>query len=246
MAAKVKQIIVSDHDAMSVMAADVVAETLGANPRAAISLPTGSTPVGMFEELIRRSHQGTVDLSQFQMFCLDEYLGVSPNNPNTLTSWLFRTFIVPAGIPAENVHTLPVTAANTTAAAASYEEAIVTAGGLQLAVLGIGGNGHIAYNEPGSEADSRTRVVDLTEESIAQAAGYFDGATVPRQAMTVGVGTLLEAEQIVLIASGEAKQKIIREALQGPLSADVPASWLRLQPDKTTVIIDEAAARLLD
>ncbi len=231
---------------MSKRAADIVAETLREHPEAAISLPTGSTPVGMFEELIRRSQAGELDLSRFQLFCLDEYLGVSPDNPNTLTSWLFRTFIVPAGIPAENVHTLPVTQPNPTAAAAAYEEAISAAGGLELAVLGIGGNGHIAYNEPGSGADTRTRVVDLTDESIAQAADYFDGASVPRKAMTVGVGTLLEARRIVLIASGEGKQRILKAALEEEPTANVPASWLQLHPEKVMVIADRAAASLLE
>lgn len=117
-------IIVPDHEAMSETAADIVVETLQTKPEAAISLPTGSTPVGMFESLIRRSKAGEVDLTRFQLFCLDEYLGVSPDDPNTLTSWLFRTFIVPAGIPTENVHTLPVMSENPAAAAKSYEAEI--------------------------------------------------------------------------------------------------------------------------
>lgn len=238
--------IVPDHEAMSELAADIVAETLTSDPEAAISLPTGSTPVGMFESLIRRSRAGEIDLTRFHLFCLDEYLGVSVDNPNTLTAWLFRTFVNPAGIPIAHVHTLPVTAEDPAAAAASYEREIVAAGGLRLAVLGIGGNGHIAYNEPGSSADTRTRVLDLTQESIDQAAGYFDGATVPRQAMSVGVATLLDAEKIVLIVSGEGKQEILRAALRDPMSADVPASWLRLRPERVTVIADEAAAGLLD
>ncbi len=106
-------------------------------------------------------------------------------------------------------------------------------------------NGHIAYNEPGSAADSRTRVIDLAQESIDQAAGYFHGASVPTKAMTVGVGTLLESERIVLIAAGAGKAEIIRQALRDPMSADVPASWLRLAPERVTVILDEAAAALL-
>ncbi|MBX3071333.1 MAG: glucosamine-6-phosphate deaminase [Thermomicrobiales bacterium] len=238
-------IVVPDYTAMSEMAADIVVETLNSDPTAAISLPTGSTPVGMFESLIRRSRAGDVDLTRFQLFCLDEYLGVTPDDPNTLTSWLHRTFIHPAGIPAEHVHSLPVTADNPSSAATDYEQAIVEAGGLKLAVLGIGGNGHVAYNEPGAAADSRTRVLDLAQESIDQAAVYFDGASVPRQAMSMGVGTLLEAEKIVLIVSGESKQEILRKTLRDPMSADVPASWLRLQPKKVTVIADEAATGLL-
>jgi glucosamine-6-phosphate deaminase len=238
--------VVTDERAMSVAAADVVVEILNAYPEAAISLPTGSTPVGMFNELIQRGKAGAVDLTRFHLFCLDEYLGVSEEDPNTLTSWLMRTFIVPAGIPLDHVHTLPVADEYPEAAAKRYEESIAGCGGLELAVLGIGGNGHIAYNEPGSASDSRTRIVQLTAESVEQAAGYFDGASVPTTAMTVGVGTLLEARKIVLIASGASKQEILHAALKGPLTADVPASWLRLAPERVTVIVDEAAASKLE
>lgn len=240
-----KLVVVSDEQAMSTMAADIVAGTLGAHPSAAISLPTGSTPVGMFNELIRRSKEGSLDLTRFHLFCLDEYLGVSEDDPNTLTSWLMRTFIVPAGIPLDHVHTLPVADDYPEAAAKRYEESIAGCGGLELAVLGIGGNGHIAYNEPGSSSDSRTRIVQLTPESVKQAAGYFGGASVPTKAMTVGVGTLLDARKIVLIVSGAAKQDILHAALKGPLTADVPASWLRLDAERVTIIADEAVAAKL-
>jgi len=238
-------VVVKNADQMSAMAAEIVAGVLNDRPTAPISLPTGNTPVGMFEKLIAGSENGTIDLSQFQLFCLDEYLGVTPDDPNTLTSWLKRTFIEPAGIPMENVHTLPVDDPDPAAAAKRYDDAIANAGNLALAVLGIGNNGHIAYNEPGSAADSRTRVIDLAQESIDQAAGYFHGASVPTKAMTVGVGTLLESSRIVLIAAGHGKAEIMRQALRDPMSSDVPASWLRLAPERVTVILDEAAAALL-
>jgi glucosamine-6-phosphate deaminase len=238
-------VVVKNADEMSRMAAEIVAEVLTIRPTAPISLPTGSTPVGMFENLIAASRAGELDLTRFQLFCLDEYLGVTPENPNTLTSWLKRTLIEPAGIPMDNVRTLPVGDADPAAAAKRYDRSIADAGNLALAVLGIGNNGHIAYNEPGSEADSRTRVVDLTQESIDQAAGYFEGASVPTKAMTVGVGTLLESDRIVLIAAGAGKAEIMRRALQEPMSAEVPASWLRLAAEQVTVILDEAAAALL-
>ena len=238
-------VVVKDADAMSHKAAEIVADVLTMRPTAPISLPTGSTPVGMFNELIAASQANELDLSRFQLFCLDEYLGVTPDNPNTLTSWLKRTLIEPAGIPMANVHTLPVDDADPAAGANQYDQAIRDAGNLALAVLGIGNNGHIAYNEPGSDADSRTRVIDLTQESIDQAAGYFDGASVPTKAMTVGVGTLMESDRIVLIAAGSGKAEILRRALKEPMSSDVPASWLRLVPDRVTMILDEAAASLL-
>lgn len=245
MAAEPKLVIVEDAAAMSSAAADRVVEVLAKHPEAAISVPTGSTPVGMFEELIARQDRGEVDLARPQFFCLDEYLGLTEADPNSLTGWLTGVFLGPARIPADHVHTLPTTALDLVAAAASYERAIQDAGGLELAVLGLGPNGHIAYNEPGSLADTRTRVVDLTPGSVAQAAGYFAGKTVPSQAMTVGVGTLLEARDIVLIVTGAAKAEILRKALRDPMSAEVPASWLRVVPEKVTVIADRAAASLL-
>lgn len=238
-------VVVKNADEMSAMAAEMVAEVLTVRPVAPISLPTGSTPVGMFERLIEASQSGSLDLTRFQLFCLDEYLGVTADNPNTLTSWLKRTLIEPAGIPMANVHTLPVDDPDPDAAAKRYDQSIGDAGNLALAVLGIGNNGHIAYNEPGSDADSRTRVVNLTQESIDQAAGYFHGATVPTKAMTVGVGTLLESDRIVLIASGAGKAEIMRRALREPMSSDVPASWLRLVPEQVTIVLDEPAASLL-
>lgn len=238
-------VVVKNADEMSAMAAETVAEVLTVRPAAPIALPTGSTPVGMFEKLIEASRSGSLDLTRFQLFCLDEYLGVTVDNPNTLTSWLKRTLIEPAGIPIANVHTLPVDDPDPDAAAKRYDQSIGDAGNLALAVLGIGNNGHIAYNEPGSDADSRTRVVNLTQESIDQATGYFDGATVPTRAMTVGVGTLLESDRIVLIATGSGKAEIVRRALREPMSSEVPASWLRLVPEQVTIILDEPAAALL-
>lgn len=242
MAGEPKIVVVPDAEAMSDRAAEIVTEVLTARPDAPIALPTGSTPVGMFDRLIEASRRGRLDLSHVQLFCLDEYLGVTTDDPNTLTAWLRRTLIDPAGIPMAHVHTLPVGDPDPDAAALRYDRSIGEAGNLALAVLGIGNNGHIAYNEPGSAADSRTRVLDLTEESIEQAAGYFAGARVPTQAMTVGVGTLLESERIVLIAAGAGKAEIMRRALREPMSAEVPASWLRLAPERVTIIVDEAAA----
>ena len=238
-------VVVKDADEMSRLAAEIVAEVLTVRPTAPISLPTGSTPVGMFDNLIAASQSGELDLTRLQLFCLDEYLGVTPDDPNTLTSWLKRTLIEPAGIPMANVQTLPVDDSDPAQGAKRYDQSIVDAGDLALVVLGIGNNGHIAYNEPGSDADSRTRVINLTQESIDQAAGYFDGASVPTKAMTVGVGTLLESDRIVLIAAGAGKAEIMRRALREPMTAEVPASWLRLVPEQVTVILDEAAASLL-
>lgn len=235
--------IVPDATTMGRLAADVVAATVRADPAAAISLPTGNSPLPLFAELIARVAAGTLDLSRVHLFCLDEYVGLTPEDPASLTGWLRQALIAPTGIDPSRVHALPATDDDPIAAAARYEADLAAHGGLALAVLGIGPNGHIGYNEPGSAADSRTRVLDLTQGSVDQAAAYWEGSVeVPRRAMTMGVATLLEARRLILIATGAGKAEIVRRALREPMSAEVPASWLRLAPERLEVILDEGAA----
>lgn len=234
---------VADYDAMSTVAAEIVAAAVTSNPEIVLALPTGSTPLGMFQALVRKVETGELDLSRAHFFCLDEYVGVTPDDPNSLTGWLFRSFMDPARVPRANIHTVPATATNPETATRAYEAELAALGGLKLAVLGLGPNGHIAYNEPGSASDSRTRVLQLTQQSIDQATAYWaPGTPTPTTAMTMGVGTLLESERIVLIVSGASKAGMLRRALEDVPSADVPASWLQLAPEKTLVIADEAAA----
>jgi glucosamine-6-phosphate deaminase len=236
--------IFRDPSAASEAAAHVVSDLIRNEPHAAISFPTGSTPLGMFDVLAARVARGEIDFSGVTVFCLDEYLGVTFEDPNSLTRWLKDAFLNRIGISPDQVRPLPVTACDPVAAAAAFDEAIAARGGLDLAILGLGPNGHIGYNEPGSSADSRTRVISLTPESRTQASAYWEGEVqIPDQAMTMGVGTLLEAKQIVLLVIGEAKADMLRRVLQEPMSADVPASWLRIAGSRLTVIADEAAAR---
>jgi glucosamine-6-phosphate deaminase len=235
--------VVRDAATMSEAAGDIVTETVTAKPQAVIAVPTGTTPLGMFDVLAARSARGEVDFSRVRLFCLDEYLGVSADHPNSLTRWLFDAFSDRVGIPRDHVHIVPATASDPETAAEAYERELAAAGGLDLAVLGMGPNGHIAFNEPGSPPDSRTRVIALTPESIAQASAYWrDSQPAPSHAMTMGVGTLLEARRLVLIVSGEAKAGVVRAALKEPLSAAVPASWLRRAGPRLEIILDAAAA----
>jgi len=234
---------VADAAAAGRRAADAVAETVERRPAAAIAVPTGSTPLPMFGELVARVRRGELDLSRVELFCLDEYLGVGPDDPNSLTGWLHRELLGPAGIDPARVHAVPATDPDPEAAAARFEAELAAAGGLELAVLGLGPNGHVAYNEPGSAADSRTRVVELTPGSIAQASAYWAGAVpIPNRAFTVGVGTLLEARRLVLLVTGEAKTGVLRRALRDPMGPDLPASWLRLAGARLEVIADAGAA----
>jgi glucosamine-6-phosphate deaminase len=234
--------VVADANAMSAKAADFVAETIQRKPDATICLPTGSTPLGMFDALAERVGRGEIDFSHVELYCLDEYVGVDRHDPNSLTGWLWSAFVTRVGIDPRRVHVLPTTAENPAEAAAAFDRELVQRGGLDLAVLGLGPNGHIGYNEPGSACDSRTRVVELTPESVRQAATYWSGnLSVPDVAITLGVGTLLEAKCIVLIVSGEAKSAIFRRTLEDQPSAEVPATWLRLAGQRLHVVADREA-----
>lgn len=234
--------VVEDYDAMSRRAADIVAEVVTSQPNCAITVPTGSTPEGMYAELVKRIKGGAIDFSGVQIFCLDDYLGRTPDDEASLTKLLKQEFLDPAGISDDNVHYMPTMAEDPEAAAEEYEEAIADAGGLALAVVGLGPNGHVAFNEPGSGPDSRTRVVDLTEESRDQNAAYYDGAEIPSRAITMGIGTVLGAERIVMIVNGESKAEIVAEMLGGPMTSDIPGTWLRLGGDKVELILDTEAA----
>jgi glucosamine-6-phosphate deaminase len=238
--------VLRDALSASTSAADVVANTIRSKPDAAISFPTGATPLGMFDVLAARAARGEADFSNVAVFCLDEYVGATVEDPNSLTRWLSEALLDRIGIKPEQLHTLPVTADDLDAAAAEYDRSVSARGGLDLAILGLGPNGHIGYNEPGSRADSRTRVVSLTAESRKQASAYWEGSlAIPGRAMTMGVGTLLASSRIVLLVTGEAKADILRRTLQEPMSDEVPASWLRMAGSRLTIIADEAAAREL-
>lgn len=238
--------VVDDYDLLSALAANAVSDTLARKPAAALTLPTGDTPSGMYRELVRRIDSGELDFSQAQFFCLDDYLGSTPEDEASLTRWLKNVFIDPARLPEANVHYVPTTAEDPEAAAAGYEREIAGYGGFELAVLGLGPNGHIGFNEPGSGPDDPTRVVDLQAATRAQSAAYWDGkADIPTQAMTIGLGTLLQAKRIVLIVSGAGKAEIVRASLEGPETTDVPGSFLRRAGSRLEVILDQGAASKL-
>jgi glucosamine-6-phosphate deaminase len=235
--------VLPDAPAASESAADIVSNTLLRKPDAAITFPTGATPLGMFDVLAARAARGEIDFSGASIFCLDEYVGVTDEDPNSFTRWLSEVLLDRIGIKSDQLHTLPVTADDLFASAAKFEEAISARGGLDLAVLGLGPNGHVGYNEPGSSVDSRTRVITLTPESRHQASAYWEGSIpIPHQAMTMGVATLLESKQTVLLVIGEAKAVMLRRTLEEPVSADVPASLLRSAGPRLIIIADEAAA----
>jgi glucosamine-6-phosphate deaminase len=241
----VEIVVVDDYETLSQRGADFIAGVVQRHPRALLGLATGQTPVGVYQELVHRARAGLVDLSQVTIVCIDDYLGVSLETPYSLCGWLYRLVVQPLGLRPAQFRRMPADAPDPASAAAAFEAELRERGGLDLLVLGLGANGHIAFNEPGSPPDSRTRVVDLAPETRASNARYWPhGVAVPAQGLTMGIATLLEARAILLLVSGAGKAEILARALEGPITPAVPASYLQTHP-RLTVLVDRAAAARL-
>lgn len=234
-------IITKDYTDMSRVAADWVVAAINAKPDSTIVFPTGKTPEGLYHELIVRHQQGAFDSTALRVFVLDEYVGIPQDDPRSLYGWLQRVLFEPLGIAPAQITPLPGDAADPVAACRVYHEKLVAAGGLDLAILGLGPNGHIGYNDPPANATATTRVLDLSESSLATCARDWGGRDqILPQALTIGMDLLLAARQKLLIVSGAHKREILQQSLYGPLTPEVPASYLQ-QATHVTVIADEAA-----
>ena len=229
------------------MIADLVRERGRAGQPAVLGLPTGSTPMGVYRELIRMHKGEGLDFSHVVTFNLDEYYGLDPSRLQSYHRWMFEHFFNHVNIPRENIN-IPdgtVTSDKADAHCRDYEDRIARAGGIDIQLLGIGRNGHIGFNEPFSARASRTRLATLDSVTRRDAASdFFSQENVPNQAITMGLGTILEARRIILIALGEHKGGIIRETAEGPLTPRVPATYLREHPNATLLLDSAAAAKL--
>lgn len=233
-------VAVKDYAELSKIAANEVIETVNAKPGALLVLPTGRTPVGMFARLVEASRDGRVDFSTARFVTLDEYAGIPGDDRRRLFAWLHSELLGPLNVPPEHVVAFDPEA-EPVVECARIESMIVALGGIDLAVLGLGPNGHVGFNEPGSEPSSRTREIALTPESIASNADYWGSEKdVPRTALTLGLATLFEAKSLVVIVSGQAKAEIVARTLSAPTGSDVPATALRAHP-KLTFMADAAA-----
>lgn len=238
-------IITKDYDEMSRVAADIIAEQVIRKPNSVLGLATGGTPVGTYKELIRRHKEGKLDFSKVVTFNLDEYVGLPTTHDQSYHYFMHDNLFNHINVAPQNVHIPSGMAKDYKAFCAWYEAEIDKAGGIDLQLLGIGGDGHIAFNEPGSSLASRTRLKTLTEQTIKDNARFFKNESeVPRFAITMGVGTILEAKKLLLIANGEKKAKVCAEFIEGPITAQITASALQLHPD-AVVVLDEAAASQL-
>lgn len=210
---------------------------MNTNPGSRLCLPTGSTPVPAYAEFIR--HGGT--LLAAEIFLLDEF-GLPAGHPARCDAMIHRTLLDQLASPPAALHALDPDADDTAAECSRYEAAIAD-GGLDLALLGLGGNGHVGLNEPGSAAHSRTRRVELAPETVAHAAGYGGGPP-PRWGLTMGIATILESQALWLLVTGAHKAEILRRTLLGEIGSGVPASWLRSHPNLVVLADDAAAAAL--
>jgi glucosamine-6-phosphate deaminase len=238
---ELRTMALADADAAGRTAADLVSTVISAHPTASVVAATGRSPEALYAELAARRDAGRLDTSRITAIQLDEYLGLERDDRRSLFGWMHRCFIAPLGIPDERVVQLPLVG-DLAAAGAAFDRDLAARGGVELAILGIGHNGHLGFNEPPADADSATRRVELSPSTIEANASYWgDVADVPTAAVTLGLAPLLAARTIVLVVAGRSKREILARALDGPVGPDVPASLLRRAPGDVTVIADRDA-----
>lgn len=239
-------VVLPDYQAVSLCAADLVARALERKPGLVLGLATGATPLGLYRELVRRHAEDGLDLSKAVTFNLDEYLGLAADHPATCRRYMIDHLFSKVNIPPQQVF-MPDSRPTDDLEqyCAAFEEAIREAGGIDLQILGIGLNGHLGFNEPGSSLASRSRIVSLsrvTREANRQ--NFGNDEAVPEAAFTMGLGTIAEARRLLLLATGQSKAGVVAAALEGPLTASLPASLLQMHPDSVVLLDEAAAARL--
>lgn len=239
-------IIVDSPEDGARTAADGITALYGDRPDAVLGLATGSSPVGVYDELGSRVEAGRVSLARARAFMLDEYVGLAEDHPERYRNVIERDFVAKVDIDTEAVCGPDGGAEDLVAACTAYEQAIAEAGGVDLQILGIGTDGHIAFNEPGSSLASRTRIKTLTRQTRIDNARFFDDDVdaVPTHCLTQGLGTILEARHLILVATGRSKAEAVHHLVEGAVSAMWPATVLQHHPH-VTVLLDDAAARRL-
>lgn len=234
---------VKNYKELSMQAAGIVAAQISRKKNTVLGLPTGQTPLGMYQELIKRFRKGEIDFSQVITFNLDEYYGLSPEHPQSYNYYMWQTFFNNINIKKENVFIPDGVTKDVQKECRYYESLIEKKGGIDLQFLGIGDNGHIGFNEPATALNSKTHLVNLSQATIEANSRFFnDIEDVPRKALTMGMGTIMKAKQIILLASGMKKAPAIAKTINGKVSTEVPASLLQLHRD-VTIIVDKDAAR---
>lgn len=238
-------IISKTYEQMSKSAAEVVADVLNAKPNAVLGMATGSTPLGLYQELVKMHQKQGLDFSQVTTFNLDEYVGLPVTHEQSYHRFMHENFFQHINIARQNIHIPSGTTKNYRAFCDWYEKQIEDAGGIDVQILGIGSDGHIAFNEPGSSLSSRTRLKTLAKQTIDDNARFFSSRDeVPIYAITMGVGTIMEARKLLLLANGAKKADAVAAAVEGPVSSMVTASALQMHEDATIFMDEPAAAKL--
>jgi glucosamine-6-phosphate deaminase len=243
-------IIFKDYEELSLWGAEYIADRILKSPGEkpfVLGLPTGSTPLGIYRELIRIYRQGRLSFKGVTTFNMDEYLDLPARHPQSYHSFMWENFFSHIDIKEGNIHILNGETRDPEGECRAYEEAVAAAGGVDLFLGGMGEDGHIAFNEPFSSLSSRTRVKTLTDTTRAANARFFGGdmAQVPKAALTVGVGTVMDAGELLIAASGRNKARALRDAVEGAVSHRCPLSCIQNHP-RAVVICDEAAAGELE
>jgi glucosamine-6-phosphate deaminase len=238
-------IVKNTYEEMSRLAAETIAKVVRSKPNAVLGLATGSTPMGTYKELIKMHKQEGLDFSQVTTFNLDEYVGLQPTHDQSYRYFMNDNLFNHINVDKKKTHVPDGMAKDIPAFCKWYEDQMLKAGGIDVQLLGIGGNGHIAFNEPGSSLGSRTRVKTLDEKTRQDNARFFKSINeVPKYAITMGIGTIMDARMLILLANKENKADAIAKTVEGPITAMVPASIVQLHP-KAVIITDKAAASKL-
>lgn len=236
-----KIIKVKDYDEMSSRACELIIEKVNQLSEPVLGLATGSTPEGLYERIIEQYKQGKVSFEHVTTFNLDEYVGLDGDHPNSYRYFMDEKLFKHINISADKTYVPNGVAEDLDAECVRYEQLLRDVGGIDLQVLGLGTNGHIAFNEPGTKFDSKTSVVDLTQETLEANRRFFDSIEeVPTKALSMGIGSIIEAEEIILLVSGEAKAEALSRVINGKITEELPGSILQ-NHDHVTIIADEAA-----
>ncbi|WP_163536320.1 glucosamine-6-phosphate deaminase [Gracilibacillus sp. YIM 98692] len=240
-----KWIVTKDYHEMSQKAAKEVSHKIKEQPNLVLGLSTGGTPVGTYQTFIELHKESDLDFSRVTTFNLDEYVGLSEDHPQSYTYYMWNNLFSEVNIDKNNIHIPSGIFEDENQVLREYDQKLAEAGSIDVMILGIGGNGHIGFNEPNEELKAGTHIASLTEETIQANARFFqDINEVPKQAVAMGVGDILQSKEIILIASGKEKAESIRATFNGKITLQHPSSLLQLH-NNVTIIIDEEAASLL-
>ena len=232
------------YDELSRKAANVISSQIILKPNSVLGLATGSSPIGTYDQLIERYRQGDLDFSQIKTVNLDEYLGLDRSNDQSYYYFMNHHLFEHVNIVPENTHIPNGMEQDTEKACADYEAIVQSLGGIDLQLLGLGNNGHIGFNEPGTPFETRTHCVALAESTIQANSRFFEKLEdVPTKACTMGTKTIMSAKKILIIVNGAGKADIVNKAFFGPVTPEVPASILQMHPDVTLIADEEALSQ---